>query len=368
MEGLLILSKFFIVIYTAAISVNKTNFHNLSYVVVILLIYMALCVYTYIIEDEIKIKIMEVFILVFLFGSTILINNVFILLLPMNFFEVLNLFNIRQSLGICFLSVPLFWLENNVFNEYLVILMLTYVIVRIYNIFNLKVKKLTKENEYLREKNYLLNNSSVKDIQYGEQIKYMSQLEERNKIAQAIHDNIGHTISGSLMQLEAIKFIMDKDTTKSKDMIQNTINVLREGMDSIRATLRNIKPPVEQIGVNKLKLILAEFEVNSRIKTNLYCEGDLGAVSMVYWKIINDSLKEILTNTIKYSNATEIKAKIEILNKIIKFQVKDNGVGCSSVIKGLGIKGIEERCENVEGKVIIDGYEGFSVILLLPIQ
>ncbi|WMJ79465.1 histidine kinase [Clostridium sp. MB40-C1] len=368
MEGWLVLSKFFIVIYTATISVNRTNSYNLSYVVVTLLIYMALSVYTYIIEDEIKIKIIEVFILVFLFGSIVLMDNIFILLLPMNFFEVFNLFNIRQSVGVCFLFIPLFWLRNNVFNEYIVILMLTYVIVRIYNIFNSKVEKLTKENDYLREKNYLLNKSSVKDIQYGEQIKYMSQLEERNKIAQAIHDNIGHTISGSLMQLEAIKFIMDKDTIKCKDMIQNTINVLREGMDSIRATLRNIKPPVEQIGVNKLKLILAEFEVNSRIKANLYCEGDLGVVSVVYWKIINDSLKEILTNTIKYSNATEIKAKIEILNKIIKFQVKDNGIGCLNVVKGLGIKGIEERCQNVDGKVIIDGCEGFSVILLLPIQ
>lgn len=104
---------------------------------------------------------------------------------------------------------------------------------------------------------------------------YTSQLEERNKIAQEIYDNIGHTISASLMQLEAAKFVMEKDINKGREMIQNTIEVLRDGMESIRATLRNIKPPSEQIGINKLKLILNQYEMSNKIKANLYYHGEL---------------------------------------------------------------------------------------------
>ncbi|MBZ9688965.1 histidine kinase dimerization/phosphoacceptor domain-containing protein [Clostridium estertheticum] len=73
----------------------------------------------------------------------------------------------------------------------------------------------------------------------------MSQLEERNKIAQEIHDNIGHTLSGGIMQLEGAKLLLDIDLPKSKSMVQSTINVLREGMDNIRITLKNIKPPFQ---------------------------------------------------------------------------------------------------------------------------
>ncbi|WP_164958210.1 histidine kinase dimerization/phosphoacceptor domain-containing protein [Clostridium estertheticum] len=91
----------------------------------------------------------------------------------------------------------------------------------------------------------ILFNKLNKDEQFHKQYKYMSQLEERNKIAQEIHDNIGHTLSGGIMQLEGAKLLLDIDLPKSKSMVQSTINVLREGMDNIRITLKNIKPPFQ---------------------------------------------------------------------------------------------------------------------------
>ena len=53
-------------------------------------------------------------------------------------------------------------------------------------------------------------------MEYNKQIIYTSQLQERNNIAQEIHDKLGHSISGSLMQLEAAKLIMDKIVIKVK--------------------------------------------------------------------------------------------------------------------------------------------------------
>jgi signal transduction histidine kinase len=63
-----------------------------------------------------------------------------------------------------------------------------------------------------------------------------------------------------------------------------------------------------------------------------------------------------------------------VYNKIIKFEVKDNGYGAGNAAKienmskGMGLKGIEERSIGIGGKVIIDGSKGFSVITLLPIE
>jgi signal transduction histidine kinase len=77
---------------------------------------------------------------------------------------------------------------------------------------------------------------------------------------------------------------------------------------------------------------------------------------------------EAMTNTLKYAHASDIKINIQVLNKLIKQEIKDNGVGSFNIIKGLGLKGIEERCANMGGKVIIDGSKGFSIIALLPIH
>ncbi|MFL0267278.1 sensor histidine kinase [Candidatus Clostridium radicumherbarum] len=207
-----------------------------------------------------------------------------------------------------------------------------------------------------------------KNLDYKNQIKYMSQLEERNKIAQEIHDKIGHTIAGSLMQLEAAKVLLQRDKTEAEHILQNSIDTLRVGMDNIRVTLRNVKPPIEQLGINKIKLILDEFMLSSNIIGVLYVKGDLEIITNLQWKVLQENILEALTNIIKHSKATKVSVNIEVLNKYIKCEVKDNGIGANKLIKGIGIIGFEERTEGAGGKVIIDGSAGFSVIFLLPVK
>lgn len=367
MEGWLILSKFFIVVYVAGISIS-INTYNLSVIVLLLLVYLSLNISMYIMKDKKNIKILSFISMGALIVGCTWFSSVLILLMPVNLFEFMNLNNIKKEIGTLFAVIPLFFLENAILKEYFLIATLSYVICSICYTFKMKFTKLIVENDFLKENNYLLKKNVTKDTEYESQLMYTSQLEERNKIAQEIHDNIGHTISGSLMQLEAAKLIMEKDKNKTREMIQNTIEVLRDGMESIRATLRNIKPPSEQIGINKLKLILNQYEMSNKIKANLYYNGELKEISNIQWNIINRSVKEALTNTTKYAKASEVKVKIQILNKLIKVEIKDNGIGNLTINKGLGLRGIEERCENISGKVIVDGSDGFSVILLLPTE
>jgi signal transduction histidine kinase len=321
----------------------------------------------YIIKGKRAKKICLSLSLVMIMFFCIYVSPIFILLMPINIYEMIVELKASPLIGII-ISLTLISIVNNEFiKDYILVASLSYIICNLYynNFYN--ILKLREENYKLRKRNYELNKSLNKDAEYEMQIRYLSQIEERNKIAQEIHDNIGHTISGSLMQLEAIKFLLDRDLDKSKTLLQSTIDVLREGMESIRLTLRNIKPPSEQIGVNRLKLILHEFEVNSQIQISFFYNGDLNKISYNHWNIINSNVKEALTNILKYSKASQVKIKIQILNKYIKAEIKDNGIGNSSIKKGIGITGMEERCENVNGKLIVDGSEGFSIIMLLPI-
>jgi signal transduction histidine kinase len=192
-------------------------------------------------------------------------------------------------------------------------------------------------------------------------------MEERNSLAQNIHDKVGHSIAGSLIQLEAATVMLEKDQEKAKDIIRNVINVLKEGMENIRLTLRNIKPAAEQLGINRLKIILDEFSANYEIRATLSYSGNLDAVKHSYWRIIMDNTKEALTNVLKYSSASAVTVKIEVLNKLVRIEIKDNGIGAFLIKKGLGLHGMEERVENAGGRLIIDGTAGFSVIMLLPV-
>ncbi|KYD09140.1 hypothetical protein B4102_2667 [Heyndrickxia sporothermodurans] len=204
--------------------------------------------------------------------------------------------------------------------------------------------------------------------EYIRQSEYTVKLEERNRISQEIHDKIGHSMTGALIQMEAAKRLMELDKEKAEELLQNAINISKEGIENIRMTLKNMKPPTEQVGIHRMKLFIDEFSAKHDLNTTLTHNGNLDTISPIQWKIIHENVTEALTNTMKYSDASHVSVDIKVLNKLIRVEVKDNGKGAEKIKKGLGIIGMEERTAAINGKIIVDSTHGFSVTTLLPIQ
>lgn len=120
-------------------------------------------------------------------------------------------------------------------------------------------------------------------------------------------------------------------------MVRNVTENLKEGMESIRSTLRTIKPAPEQLGINRLKLILEEFTLNNGIETELSHDGRLDVITHLQWNILTDNMREALTNSLKHSSASAVRVKIEVMNKVIKMEVRDNGKGETVIKKGWGL-------------------------------
>ncbi|MDD7795815.1 histidine kinase [Clostridium sp. 'White wine YQ'] len=256
--------------------------------------------------------------------------------------------------------------NENKFLFYL-LLFITYTSLSIIKSYFEKTDSLEKENRELR-KNLTYYNKLVENSKdFEEQILYTTQLEERNKISQQMHDKIGHVVAGSLMQLEAAKSIIEEDTEASKKLLEGTISVLRNGIEDIRITLRNIKPLKEELGINRLKLEVDRSLKHSSINGYINFKGELNNINYNQWKVIIDNTKEALTNTIKYSKAKDFWVNIHVMNKMLKVELKDNGVGSSIITKGLGIAGMEQRVQELGGNITLDGSSGFSIVILMPI-
>ncbi|SNX53961.1 sensor histidine kinase [Thermoanaerobacterium sp. RBIITD] len=362
-----ILCKFIIIIYILIkYFINEMAVYPESFVFFIL-IYICINMAYYIIDNKLIKKAILILSIALSAICYLYINKLFVLLLPINIYELsFNLFSTNLSFIISIFI--LFLLDSSTVSEYTIIALMSYLICFIAQRLYEKIEKLKSQNDDLREKIQMLYNKINKSEEYEKQVRYTAQLEERNKISQKIHDNVGHTISGSLMQLEASKLLIDKNKDDAKKLIQNAIDTLRNGLESIRLALREIKPPVEQMGINRLRLIINDFTVKTHIPVNLEYTGILDKITYSQWNVIVENVKEALTNIMKYSKATKVVVSIDVLNKFIKTEVKDNGVGAYIIKKGLGLSGIEERCGSIGGKVIIDGSNGFSVIFLLPLE
>jgi signal transduction histidine kinase len=368
MENWLISNKLIILAYYILVYAGS-EMRNSTAVVLCILIYVCFNTGLYIVKSDLFKKgllLVSIIVIVYCFLD---INVLFILLLPINIFEFMFMFTAGWWLPLLLMAAtPLLLMDKEGLALYLLVSSFSYLVYRMGHSSKHRVQELSEVNDALREKVYLLTSQLNNDLDFQRQLNYLSQLEERHSIAQEIHDRVGHAIAGSLIQLEAAGLLVELDQSKTRDIIQNVIIVLREGMENIRATLRNIKPATEQLGINRVKLLLDEFTVNNHLKTSLVYLGNLERIAPIQWKVISDNLGESLTNTLKYSSASAISLKIEVLNKFVKAEVSDNGQGAYIVKKGLGISGMEERSGRIGGKIVIDGSKGFSVITLLPME
>lgn len=231
-----------------------------------------------------------------------------------------------------------------------------------------KIINVEREEEEQRKTIYKLQRKLREEKDLREQFLYTAKLEERNKISGNLHDKIGHTISGTILQLEAIKVLFSMNEEKAKDSLNIAINNLRVGMDDIRNTLKNIRPQQEELGINRIKLILEEKTKNTDYDFKIRYNGNLEEISTIDWILFVQAVKEISTNSIKYSKGYLIEVNLEVLNTIIKLEVKDNGIGETNIKKGMGLNNLEDKVGERNGKVIINGDNGFSVIILIPFK
>lgn len=248
-------------------------------------------------------------------------------------------------------------------NIYLLVLSIMLILmILLSRIIIVKINYYIHRNEVLREKIVDLEAriSDVKSLM--KTLKTSASLEERNRIAARIHDEIGHGISGSIILLEAAMLQMKDNKEKAKSSVEKAIVNLRESVDEIRTALREERTEKSLLGIQDINLLLEEFKVRYNISTQFKTSGDLTNINLEQWACIHDNLKECLTNVLKHSNATEFILDIQVFNKIIKVLYKDNGRTEPGFKKQLGLEAIEERTINAKARCFFEkDVNGFCV-------
>lgn len=289
------------------------------------------------------------------------------LLFPILFFEL-----VKDKLSIekemIFLSVIMItFLRENI--AYLII----YTVILTLYLYEIKereeesknLKDIKKDN---RKEKFIMEEKVSNFNRYLEQNEVVISLRERNIMAQKLHDHLGHRITSSIMQLEVTKETLGKNNEISMKYLLSAMENLRVGMEEIRTVLRNVKPKDRTITIENIKKLLLEFQYNSGIKTHFYLEGEVEKLGVKRLIVIEENIKEALTNTLKYSKASQINVSILIYNKVARIEIKDNGQGSSNIKKGLGLIGMEERLEKINGNMKIDGSDGFTLNMILNLE
>lgn len=195
--------------------------------------------------------------------------------------------------------------------------------------------------------------------------KQVTRLEERRRLSVEVHDILGHAVTGSLLQLEAARLTVREDPDDAARTIERVEEVLKKGMDAIRTSIRALKPAADDVGLGRIEHAVYQFERESRFQASLEVHGAVDAIRPPLWATMLANLHEAFTNCRKHSTGNRVDVTVAVLNRVVKFEVRDNGRVTGTAIRhGVGLQGMEERTAATAGTLIVDTSRGFSLICL----
>lgn len=188
--------------------------------------------------------------------------------------------------------------------------------------------------------------------------KQLAIMEERNRISRELHDSVGHTITGSLLQLEALSYLPEEEKEPALGEVKRTLS---QGMDEIRHVLHNLK---------KSSLVLereVEVLLEKTGKEYSFTVREEGMSLSRKFQILS-IVKEAVTNSLKHSDATFLRVRILSQPKFDSVSVTDNGstfVNTGKLSFGMGLYGMKEVAEETGGTFSLRYDNGLRITVIL---
>ncbi len=190
----------------------------------------------------------------------------------------------------------------------------------------------------------------------------LATMKERNRIAREIHDNVGHMLTRSILQVGALS-VINKDET-----VGEGLSGLKETLNSAMTNIRNSVHDLHDDSINLKSTIddaLKEISENYKVdKTYDFSETMPKNIKLCFIGIT----KECISNVVKHSNGDRVTLIIREHPALWHFTFADNGK-CDGNIResGIGISNIRERTESTGGIVNFSSTEkGFSFVVSIP--
>ncbi|WP_298543805.1 sensor histidine kinase [uncultured Aquimarina sp.] len=202
------------------------------------------------------------------------------------------------------------------------------------------------------------------------------QEKERQRLANDLHDNLGSTLATVKLHFDHLKNNRDNPKVENiEELYSKTNSLLDEAYQKVRTIAheknsgvmakQGLLPAIKNLAKkasngNELKIEIQDYGLDERLDNTL---------EISIFRII----QELITNTIKHANASEIHISLTNHDSLLNIIVEDNGKGFNAKIlpekDGMGLKSIEKRIEHMEGTFEIDSTidKGTNIIINIPI-
>ncbi len=193
------------------------------------------------------------------------------------------------------------------------------------------------------------------------------QEEERQKLSQELHDELGQSLT-------AIKVMAVTAKHSQADVVKISLNIT-EICDHLMTVVRSMMQQLHPLVLSDLGLKAALEEMvyhwsdrNPELIFLLHCGAEVDSVDKSVTIQVFRVIQECLTNVVRHAHARKVSIEVQKLDhplSCLQLKIVDNGLGCdlNAVHRGFGLLGIKERVKSLDGELTICSQPGAGMLV-----
>jgi signal transduction histidine kinase len=231
-------------------------------------------------------------------------------------------------------------------------------------------QELERLNEELRRKEVLRGQLLEKLI--------TAQEEERSRIARDLHDQLGATLSGLTLNIEAAGQSLPAPIEALKERWERAKTLATRALEDTHKLILGLRP----VALDDLGLVAAvradaeEHLQPSNIEVQVHVNGALRRLVPELELTIFRIVQEGINNISKHARARHVKITFDFQESMVRVTIEDDGQGFDThsvsrspyKTRGLGLLGMEERAQLAGGSFRLDSQlgQGTRITLTIP--
>ncbi len=192
-----------------------------------------------------------------------------------------------------------------------------------------------------------------------------TQEQERNRLAQDLHDDIGQQLSGLKMFMQVLSSKQGQEG--GKEILNTCVNLVDSIAEEIRSVCFNLMPrTLNELGLEKaLELLLEKTIPHKTIDFRLLCNQDNPTIDKDFEVNVFRIIQEFVNNSIRHSECNLVNISVIITSQHYEINLSDNGKGFDkkNMRKGMGLLNIATRTKFIQGEIQWTAKKGKGVHL-----
>jgi len=225
-----------------------------------------------------------------------------------------------------------------------------------------------------RQQRQALTQANAQLAQYATTLEQLAISRERNRLAGELHDTLAHTLSGTAVQLEAVKTLWEADPAQARTMLDQSSQAVRTGLTETRRALQALRAsPLQELGLALAVRSLAESVAEqSGARLNWQGPEQVDNLTPAVEQGIYRVAQEALTNVARHALAQHLTVQLVQNNGRLTLQVTDDGHGFEldrvEAEHHFGLKGMQERAEMIGGVLNVKSQPGSGTTIQLVVE